>query len=106
MITEFNGAAKNAMTTETPDDIYTRWVEWLDTIAKETISLWRFRDYWRGLAEMTQSNPNIPPSTIFNVLGIWYGGAMMTGIRDRPTATPAPFRCGDSSPTSLTTRMS
>jgi hypothetical protein len=45
----------------TEDEIYERWIEWLGTIAKETIGLFGFRDYWRGLAEMTQANPEIPP---------------------------------------------
>jgi hypothetical protein len=65
----------------TEDEIYARWVRWMDTIARETIGLFGFRDYWRGLAQMTQANPDIPPSTIFNVLAIWYGSAMMIGIR-------------------------
>ena len=69
------------MSAPSPDDIYSKWVEWIDTIAKETIGLFGFRDYWRGLAQMTQANPDIPPSTIFNVLAIWYGSAMMIGIR-------------------------
>jgi hypothetical protein len=63
------------------DDLYAKWVKWLETIGNETHTLWLYRDYQRGLSEMTQANNDIPPTTFFHALGVWYAAAQMTGIR-------------------------
>jgi hypothetical protein len=68
--------------------LYEQWVRWLEQISHETHTLFLYRDYWRGLAEMTQANGNIPPSTFFDALGVWYGACQATSIRrqlDRDT---------------------
>jgi hypothetical protein len=52
-----------------------------ETVRSETHTLWLYRDYWRGLAEMTQANDDIPRSTVFDALGVWYAAAQVTGVR-------------------------
>jgi hypothetical protein len=63
------------------DDLYAKWLKWLETIRNETHTLWLYRDYWRGLTEMTQANDDIPASTFFDALRVWYAAAQMTGVR-------------------------
>lgn len=63
------------------DELYAKWLKWLKTIEAETMTLWLYRDYWRGLVEMTQANDDIPPSTFFDALGVWYGAAQTTAVR-------------------------
>ena len=63
------------------DDLYAQWLKWLETIEDETMTLWLYRDYWRGLVEMTQENDGIPPSTFFDALGVWYVAAQATAVR-------------------------
>jgi AbiU2 len=63
------------------DDLHAKWVKWLETIRNETHTLWLYRDYQRGLSEMTQANDDIPPTTFFHALGVWYAAAQMTGVR-------------------------
>jgi hypothetical protein len=63
------------------DDLYAKWLKWLETVRNETHTLWLYRDYWRGLTEMTQANEDIPPSTFFDALRVWYAAAQMTGVR-------------------------
>jgi hypothetical protein len=63
------------------DDLHAKWLKWLKQVQDETHTLWLYRDYYRGLAEMTQANDDIPPSTFFDALGVWYAAAQMTGVR-------------------------
>jgi hypothetical protein len=63
------------------DDHYAKWLKWLKNIRNETHTLWLYRDYQRGLSEMTQANDDIPPTTFFHALGVWYAAAQMTGVR-------------------------
>jgi hypothetical protein len=63
------------------DLLYEKWKTWLNQITDETHTLFVYRDYWRGLAEMTKANDDIPPSTIFDALGVWYGTTQATSIR-------------------------
>jgi AbiU2 len=77
------------------DELYAKWMEWLKTIAAQTHTLWAYRDYWRGLAEMTQANDEIPPSTFFDALGIWYADEQTVAVRrqlDRDTRSVSLWR--------------
>ena len=77
------------------DDLYAKWLKWLKTVQNETHTIWLYRDYWRVLAEMTKANDDIPPSTFFDALGVWYAAAQMTGVRrqlDRDTRSVSLWR--------------
>jgi hypothetical protein len=63
------------------DELYEKWVDWLEKIATQTHNLWAYRDYWRGLVEITQANDEIPPSTFFDALGIWYADEQSVAVR-------------------------
>lgn len=63
------------------DLLYDRWVGWFERISNETYTLFAYRDYWRGLAEMTQANGPIPASTFFDALGVWYAATQGTNVR-------------------------
>lgn len=65
----------------TPDERYQQWLEWFKQIRNETHTIFLYRDYWRGLAEMTQANPDIPPSSIFPALDVWYVAVQATSVR-------------------------
>jgi len=64
-----------------PDLLYETWLRWFEQISNETYTLFLYREYWRGLAEMTQANDTIPPSTFFDALGVWYAATQATSIR-------------------------
>ena len=69
-----------------PDALYEKWTRWLGPIADETHTLFLYRGYWRGLTEMTQANSKIPPSTFFDVLGVWYSATQATTSSGDSTA--------------------
>ena len=69
------------MVSNDEDALYEKWLRWFEQISAETHTLFLYRDYWRGLGEMTQANDDIPPSTIFDALGVWYGATQATSIR-------------------------
>ena len=67
----------------------------MEKIANQTHTLWAYRDYWRGLVEMTQANDSIPPSTFFDALGIWYADEQTVAVRrqlDRDRRTVSLWR--------------
>jgi hypothetical protein len=66
---------------EEADARYQLWVERFERISNETYTLFLYRDYWRGLAEMTEANDEIPPSTFFHALGVWYAATQGTNVR-------------------------
>jgi hypothetical protein len=77
------------------DDLYAKWLKWLKTIRNETHTLWLYRDYQRALSEMTHANDDIPPTTFFHALGVWYAAAQMIGVRrqlDRDTRSVSLWR--------------
>ncbi len=63
------------------DDLHEKWKRWIERIYNETVTLFAYRAYWRGLAEMTQANDEIPPTSFFDALGSWYAVTQATGIR-------------------------
>jgi hypothetical protein len=70
------------------DALYEKWLGWFEQVANETHTLFLYRDYWRGLAEMTQANPEIPASTIFYALGVWYAATQATSVRRQLDSDP------------------
>jgi hypothetical protein len=72
---------------EIEDGLYEKW-NWLERVYDETVTLFAYRSFYRGLAEMTQANDTIPPSSFFDALGAWYATTQATGVR-RQTDTGA-----------------
>lgn len=64
----------------TSDKRYQRWVEWLEVVRNETLSLFLNRDYWNGLGEMTRNN-DLPESSFFPALSRWYVTTQAVAIR-------------------------
>jgi hypothetical protein len=63
------------------DELYEKWLSLLRTISGETTQLFLFRDYWRGLVEISEANPDLPPSSFFDALGHWYGTTQAIAVR-------------------------
>jgi hypothetical protein len=61
--------------------LYEKWHEWIERIYDEVVTLFAYRSYYRGLAEMTQANGAIPASSFFDALGAWYGVTQAMGVR-------------------------
>lgn len=64
----------------TDDQRYAMWVEQLQLMARDVVALHHHRFIWRRVGEITQQ-ANLPPSSFFDALGIWYGGWQMTALR-------------------------
>ncbi len=69
------------MGSQESDARYETWLRWLDVISRQTYTLFLYRDYWRGLAEITRANDRIPPSTIFEAFGVWYATTQAVAVR-------------------------
>ncbi len=54
------------------DDLYEKWTRWIEQVYDETVTLFSYRSFYRGVGEITRGNPNIPPSSFFDALGTWY----------------------------------
>lgn len=54
---------------------------WIERVYDETVTLFAYRSFYRGLAEMTQANDTIPPSSFFDALGAWYATTQAMGVR-------------------------
>ena len=70
------------------DRLYEKWLARFDQLTHEAHTLFLYRDYWRGLVEMTQANDDIPPSTFFDALGVWYRTTQATSIRRQLALDP------------------
>lgn len=46
------------------DALYAKWKGWIEKIYEETVTLFSYRSFYRGLSEITQNNPSIPPSIV------------------------------------------
>lgn len=64
----------------TDDERYERWLDQLERIIQEVYNAHLYRFLWRGLAEITQA-ADLPPSVIFDALGVWYAGAQAVNVR-------------------------
>jgi hypothetical protein len=62
------------------DARYERWVGQLERIVQEVYRINHYRFLYRGLAEITQV-ANLPPSAIFDALGIWYATTQSASVR-------------------------
>lgn len=62
------------------EELHEKWTAWLEQIEHETMTLWLYREYWRGLTEITQAN-DLPPSTFFDALGVWYAATQLAAVR-------------------------
>ncbi len=49
-----------------------KWTAWIERVYEETVALFAYRSFYRGLTEMTQASDAIPPSSFFDALGAWY----------------------------------
>ena len=63
------------------DGLFAKWQEWIERVYQETITLFAYRSYYRGLAEMTQANDQIPPSSFFDAQGTWYATTQVIAVR-------------------------
>jgi hypothetical protein len=63
------------------DTLYEKWKGWIEKIYNETITLFSYRSFYRGVGEMTQNNQNIPPSSFFDALGSWYATTQSIAVR-------------------------
>lgn len=63
------------------EGLYEKWQEWIERIYREVVTLFAYRSFYRGLAEMTQANDAIPASSFFDALAAWYGTTQSMGVR-------------------------
>ena len=63
------------------DGLYEKWRAWIERVYDETVTLFAYRSFYRGVAEMTQANEEIPPSSLFDALGAWYATTQAMGVR-------------------------
>lgn len=63
------------------DALYEKWTAWIEKIYDETVTLFSYRSFYRGVSEMTQNNSNIPPSSFFDALGSWYATTQAIAVR-------------------------
>lgn len=77
----------------TPDERYASWIEQLDAIEHDVVALHHHRQIWLRVGEITEQ-ANLPPSTFFDALGVWYGRAQMVAIRRLVDADLAPSHSG------------
>lgn len=66
---------------EIEQGLYEKWLEWIERIYNEVVTLFAYRSFYRGLAEMTQANDEIPASSFFDALGAWYATTQALAIR-------------------------
>jgi AbiU2 len=66
---------------EIEDGLYDKWQEWIERIYDETITLFAYRSFYRGIAEMTQTNDEIPASSFFDAQGAWYATTQVIAVR-------------------------
>jgi hypothetical protein len=70
------------------DRLYEKWKQWIERIYDETVALFAYRSFYRGLAEITEANEEIPPTSFFDALGAWYATTQAMAVR-RQTDTGA-----------------
>lgn len=63
------------------DALYAKWTKWIERIYTETVTLFSYRSFYRGVAEMTQANDEIPASSFFDALGAWYATTQVVAVR-------------------------
>ena len=68
------------MTPHRSDQLYAKWLEWLEAIDRDMTRMFRDRFMWREVAAMTKTAA-LPSSHIFNGLNTWYAQAQMIAVR-------------------------
>lgn len=63
------------------DALYEKWKGWVEKVYNETVTLFSYRSFYRGVSEMTQNNSNIPASSFFDALGSWYATTQSIAVR-------------------------
>lgn len=63
------------------DGLFEKWTTWIERIYNETVTLFAYRSFYRGLAEITQANDEIPASSFFDALGAWYATTQVMAVR-------------------------
>ena len=66
---------------EIEDGLYEKWTGWIEKVYEETVALFAYRSFYRGVVEITQGNPAIPPSSFFDALGAWYATTQVIAVR-------------------------
>ena len=66
---------------EIEEGLYEKWTGWIERVYDETVTLFAYRSFYRGVTEMTQANDEIPPSSFFDALGAWYATTQAMGVR-------------------------
>ncbi len=63
------------------DGLYEKWKTWIERVYDETVTLFAYRSFYRGLADITQANDTIPASSFFDALGAWYATTQAAAVR-------------------------
>lgn len=63
------------------DALYEKWKAWMEKIYDETVTQFSSRSFYRGVGEIAENNPNIPPSSFFDALGSWYATTQAIAVR-------------------------
>lgn len=63
------------------DALYEKWKGWIEKVYDETVALFAYRSFYRGVVEFTQGNANIPASSFFDALGAWYATTQVIAVR-------------------------
>jgi hypothetical protein len=63
------------------DGLYEKWTTWIERVYDETVTLFAYRSFYRGVSDITQANKEIPPSSFFDALGAWYATTQAMGVR-------------------------
>jgi len=63
------------------DHLHEKWKRWIEQVYAETVTLFSYRSYYRGVGEITRGNPNVPPSSFFTAFGTWYVTTQVIAVR-------------------------
>jgi hypothetical protein len=66
---------------EIEEGFYKKWLEWIERVYREVVNLFLYRSFYRRVAEITQANDAIPPSSFFDALGAWYATTQAMAVR-------------------------
>ncbi len=58
-----------------------KWKGWIEKVYDETVALFAYRSFYRGVVDITHGNPNIPASSFFDALGVWYSTTQVIAVR-------------------------
>lgn len=61
--------------------LYEKWTGWIEHIYEETVTLFAYRSFYRGVVEMIGNNDDIPGSSFFDAFGAWYATTQAVAVR-------------------------